>query len=102
MPPGINDTALDVIRLIEKTEVLALTIPSIIAKDVLDRSLELYKRLKVSIVGIIENNLLHSKKISSNSIPYDDKLETALGCPAKLLKTKFARNLEKRINGLLK
>jgi ATP-binding protein involved in chromosome partitioning len=102
MPPGINDTALDVIRLIDKTEVLALTIPSIIAKDVLDRSLELYKRLKVSIVGVIENNLLHSKKTGLNSIPYDDKLEASLGCPNKLLKTKFARSLEKIINGLLK
>jgi ATP-binding protein involved in chromosome partitioning len=102
MPPGINDTALDVIRLIDKTEVLALTIPSIIATDVLNRSLELYKKLKVSVVGIIKNNLLYSKGIASNSIPYDENLEAALGCPDKLLKTKFARSLEKIISGLLK
>ncbi|MBU2530680.1 MAG: Mrp/NBP35 family ATP-binding protein [Elusimicrobia bacterium] len=102
MPPGINDTALDVVRLIDRTEILALTIPSIIAKDVLERSLELYKRLKVPIVGIIKNNLVHSKGMGLEGIPYDDKLETALGCPDKLLKTKFAISLEKIISGLLK
>ena len=100
MPPGINDTALDVVRLIAKTEILALTIPSIIAKDVLDRSLELYKRLKVPIIGIITNNLLHSKGIGAKSIPYDDKLEASLGRPDKLLKTKFSRSLEKIISEL--
>ena len=102
MPPGINDTALDVIRLIDKTEILALTIPSIIAKDVLDRSLELYKKMKVPVIGIIKNNLSHSKGNGLHSIPYDDKLEAALGFPDKLLKTKFSRGLEKIISSLLK
>ena len=55
MPPGINDAALDVIRLLPRAEILAVTTPSVIAHSVLERSLELYKSLKVPVLGVIAN-----------------------------------------------
>jgi len=97
MPPGINDAALDVIRLIPRTEVLAVTTPSVMARSVLKRSLELYKRLKVPMAGVIENMRQGSAKPEKPawSIRFDPGLESALGSPEKLLKTAFASDLEK-------
>ena len=117
MPPGINDAALDIIRLIPRTEVLAVTTPSVMAHSVLKRSLELYKRLKVPMLGVIENMapppgcppkagpqnkaaeaVWPSGGVRRNlagSIRFDPKLEAALGSPEKLLKTSFAADLEK-------
>ena len=117
MPPGINDAALDIIRLIPRTEVLAVTTPSVMARAVLERSLDLYKRLKVPTLGVIENMTPHpgrppkagpqSKMARSvwpgggvrqnlaGDIRFDPKLEAALGSPEKLLKTIFAADLEK-------
>jgi len=97
MPPGINDAALDIIRLIPRTEVLAVTTPSVIARSVLERSMELYKQLEVPMLGVIENMRQGSGKFKSvsGSIRLDPKLENALGSPEKLLKTAFAADLEK-------
>jgi len=55
MPPGINDAALDVIRLLPRAEILVVTTPSVISHSVLERSMELYKSLKVPVLGVIAN-----------------------------------------------
>jgi len=96
MPPGINDTALDVIKLLPRSEVLAVTTPSVLARSVLARSLALYKRLKVPVLGVITNMARGSRSVP-NSVRYDPALEKALGFPVKLLKTAFAKDLEKII-----
>ena len=107
MPPGINDAALDIIRLIPRTEVLAVTTPSVMAQSVLERSLELYKRLKVPMLGVIENMApTHAACVGvrrnlAGSIRFDLKLEAALGSPEKLLKTAFASDLEKISRAIL-
>jgi ATP-binding protein involved in chromosome partitioning len=90
MPPGINDAALDVMRFAPGAQVLAVTIPSVLAHDVLDRSLELYKKLKVPVLGVIENM---AAKSGPRSVRRDPALERALGRPAALLKTRFAADL---------
>jgi len=117
MPPGINDAALDIIRHIPRTEALAVTTPSVMAHAVLARSLKLYKRLKVPMLGVIENMVLPPgrppkagprnkaaeavwpsggvRRNLAGSIRLDPKLEAALGSPEKLLKTAFAADLEK-------
>ena len=98
MPPGINDTALDVIRLLPRTEVLAVTTPSVLAHSVLERSLELYNDLKVPVLGVIENMSAGAgvrSTLFAGRVRYDAGLETALGKPGRILKTKFARDLEK-------
>jgi len=90
MPPGINDAALDVIRFMHKAEVLAVTTPSMIARDVLARSLALYRKLKVPVLGVVENM---SAARRPGALRLDPGLEKALGRPAALLKTAFARDL---------
>lgn len=92
MPPGINDAALDVMRFMDRAEVLAVTIPSVMAREVLQRSLALYKGLKIPVLGVLENMAPSSR---GGAIRRDPKLEKALGRPAALLKTAFARDLAK-------
>ena len=104
MPPGINDTALDVIRLLPRTEVLAVTTPSVLAHSVLERSLDLYNDLKVPVLGVIENMISRAGVRSRNfagRLRYDSALEAALGTPQKILKTKFARDLGRIAGAIL-
>lgn len=96
MPPGINDAALDVMRFARKAEVLAVTTPSLLAHDVLARSLELYKRLKVPVLGVVENM---APAPGRRAIRMDRGLEKALGRPGSLMKTRFAGDLSRVIDG---
>ena len=101
MPPGINDAALDVIRFIKKAEVLAVTTPSVIARDVLRRSLELYKKLKVPVLGVVENRTATGSPLGAG-LGYDAGLEKALGSAEKILKTGFCRDIQKKVLPLLR
>jgi len=105
MPPGINDAALDVIRLMPQTEVLAVTTSSVLAHSVLKRSLDLYNELKVPVLGVIENMSGREGARPKNCVGrlrYDAGLEAALGEPDKILKTKFAQDLGKIAVAILK
>ena len=94
MPPGINDAALDVMRFARKAEVLAVTTPSVIARDVLARSLKLYRGLRMPVLGVIENmSRGAASKDAAASLRFDPGLEAALGDPAALLNTGFCRDL---------
>lgn len=97
MPPGISDAALDAVKFIRKARVLAVTTPSKIAGDVLGRALPLYKRLGVKICAVVENMSRGEKRKKGISacLPYDEKLEKAVGHPEELLKTRFAEKLKK-------
>jgi len=99
MPPGINDAALDIMRFIPRAEVLAVTTPSVIARDVLDRSLALYRRLKLPVLGVIEN-MSPSRSPRAGRIRPDPALEKAMGRPAALLKTEFARDLDRCVSSI--
>lgn len=92
MPPGINDAALDVIRFMRKAEILAVTTPSLIARDVLARSLALYRKLKVPVMGVLEN-MSAARRPAAGALRLDPGLEKTLGRPAALLRTAFARDL---------
>ena len=101
MPPGINDAALDVMRFARRAEVLAVTTPSVIARDVLDRSLALYRSMNAPVLGVVENMARGSKgKGAAVRLGYDTGLETALGRPAALLKTGFCRDLDGSLKAL--
>lgn len=95
MPPGINDAALDVMRFARGAEVLAVTTPSLLSHDVLDRSLKLYRDLKVPVLGVVENMSAGARHKAAAAIRRDPGLERALGRPAALLKTAFAADLER-------
>ena len=92
MPPGINDAALDALRFMRRAEILAVTTPSLIARDVLARSLALYRKLKVPVLGVLEN-MAAARRPAAGALRQDPGLEKALGRPAALLKTAFARDL---------
>ena len=94
MPPGINDAALDVMRFARKAEVLAVTTSSVIARDVLERSLVLYRALKAPVLGVVENMARGAaSKGDAARLRFDPGLEAALGSPAALLRTAFCRDL---------
>jgi ATP-binding protein involved in chromosome partitioning len=98
MPPGINDAALDVIRFMRKAEILAITTPSVIARDVLERSLALYRKLRVPVLGVLENMSPGGRP--GGRMRLDPGLERSLGRPAALLKTRFFLDLSRAVNGL--
>ncbi|MGD9641686.1 MAG: P-loop NTPase [Elusimicrobiales bacterium] len=94
MPPGINDAALDVMRFAKGAEVLAVTAPSLLAHDVLERSLALYKKLGVPVLGVLENMAAGTRAKGADAVVRRDPgLERALGRPAALLGTAFAADL---------
>ncbi len=101
MPPGINDAALDVLRFAGKAEVLAVTTPSVLAHDVLERSLALYRALKAPVLGVVENMSRGAPpNAAAAALCFDPGLEAALGDPAALLKTRFCRDLDGALKAL--
>ncbi|MBT3393225.1 MAG: P-loop NTPase [Elusimicrobiaceae bacterium] len=103
MPPGLSDTALDIIRWIPQAEVLAISTPSILSRNLVAKSAKLLKEQKVEIIGFVENmsdgkaRELDGLKILG-SIPKDENFEQAIGDADKLLETNFAKAL-KQIDG---
>jgi ATP-binding protein involved in chromosome partitioning len=104
MPPGIGDATLDLIRLIKNIEFLIVTTPSRLAFETVRKLIGLLKDLKISVIGVIENmKMNNSKAIQQQTrklgvkflkeIPYDPKLEEAIGNTNKLLNTKFAKKI---------
>lgn len=101
MPPGINDAALDVLRFAGKAEVLAVTVPSLLAHDVLERSLALYRALKAPVLGVVENMARGpAAKGAAHRLRFDPGLESALGSPKALLATAFCRDLSAALKAL--
>ena len=105
MPPGIGDATLDLIRLIEKLEFLVVTTPSQLAFETVRKLVGLLKELKVPVIGVVENMKMNkSKTIQQQTqklnltylgeIPYDTKVEEAIGNPNQLLNTKLADKIE--------
>lgn len=93
MPPGLNDTALDSISLIKKSEILPICIPSKLSQDILNKSLEIYKRLKISIIGVVENMAIVRKKNFYFQVFYDKDFERTIGLPKKMIKTNLYKDV---------
>jgi len=98
MPPGIGDATLDLIRLIRNIEFLIITTPSQLAFETVRKLTSLLKDLNVPIMGVVENMKMDkSKTIQQQTqklgltylgeIPYDLKVEEAIGNTNKLMKT---------------
>jgi ATP-binding protein involved in chromosome partitioning len=112
MPPGIGDATLDLIRLIRNIEFIIVTTPSQLAFETVRKLASLLKELKITTVGVIENmKMNNSKTIRQQTlklgiefleeIPYDQKVEEAIGNANKLLGTTFAKKVE-NISDLLR
>src|SRR3990172_2660847 len=101
MPPGIGDAVLDLIRLVNRIEFIIVTTPSKLAFETVKKLSSLLRDLKIPVVGVIENmkmnkqnNIqLQTEKLGLPylaGIPYDAKVEEAIGNTAALLETAIA------------
>jgi len=111
MPPGLGDATLDVIRFVEGIRFLVVTTPSKVSYETVRKQLALLKRLRVPVLGVIENMARApsdyiSLNVENDGVPYlgaigyDEGLEEALGDEARLKGTKFfgeASNLYSKI-----
>ncbi len=106
MPPGIGDATLDLIRLIEKLEFLVVTTPSQLAFETVRKLTNLLKELKIPIIGIVENMKMDQTRTIQQQtrelgmaylteIPYDTKVEEAIGSPNRLLGTLIGKSVQK-------
>jgi ATP-binding protein involved in chromosome partitioning len=104
MPPGISDAVLDLIRLVKRIEFLIVTTPSLLAFETVKKQATLLQDLKVPIIGVVENMKMDtSKRIQQGTeklgakflagIPYDPKVEGAIGDAAKLFDTMIAKKI---------
>ena len=111
MPPGISDATLDIIRLVKGIEFIVVTTPSKVAYETVKKQLELLKQLHVSILGVIENMVMHQstwimKSVESEDVAYlgavryDPRLEEAIGKVKKLKETKFFKTLQENFEKL--
>jgi ATP-binding protein involved in chromosome partitioning len=105
MPPGIGDAVLDLIRLVKNLEFLIVTTSSQLAFETVKKLTSLLQDLKVPIIGVVENMKMNrAKKIKQQTeklgitflgeIPYDPKIEGAIGDEKKLLETKLAQKIK--------
>jgi ATP-binding protein involved in chromosome partitioning len=106
MPPGIGDATLDLIRLIKNIEFLVVTTPSQLAFETVRKLVSLLKELKIPVIGVVENMKMNDAKIIQQrslklglnfleEIPYDPKVEEAIGNTSKLLNTLIVKKVEK-------
>jgi ATP-binding protein involved in chromosome partitioning len=105
MPPGIGDATLDLIRLIKSIQFLIVTNPSRLAFETVKKLMELLQELNIPVIGVVENmKMTQSKTIQKEAetldlaflgeIPYDAKIEGAIGKKDTLLKTTFAKKVQ--------
>ena len=104
MPPGIGDAVLDLVRLIKRIEFLIVTTSSLLAFETVKKQVALLCELKMPIIGIVENMKMDKAKDVAEEtvklglkylgeIPYDPKVESAIGNEAKLLKTALGKRI---------
>ena len=105
MPPGIGDATLDLIRLVKNLEFLIVTTSSQLAFETVKKLTSLLQDLKIPIIGVVENMKMNkTTKIKQQTeklglaflgeIPYDPKVEGAIGDETKLLETTLAQKVK--------
>jgi len=105
MPPGISDAVLDLVRLVRNIEFLIVTTPSLLAFETVKKQVTLLRDLKVPIIGVVENMKMNrAKNIEQETkklglkflaeIPFDPKVEEAIGDEKKLLDTTLAQKIK--------
>ncbi|HUT17432.1 MAG TPA: ATP-binding protein [Acidobacteriota bacterium] len=105
MPPGISDAVLDLVRLVRNIEFLIVTTPSLLAFETVKKQVTLLRDLKVPIIGVVENMKMNrAKNIEQETeklglkflagIPFDPKVEEAIGDEKKLLDTTLAQRIK--------
>ena len=106
MPPGISDATLELIRLIENIQFLIVTTPSELAFETVKKLVGLLEALKIPVIGLVENMKMtrlrtlqkEARMLDLNvlgEIPYDTKVEDAIGKKGELLNTTFAGRVKR-------
>ena len=105
MPPGISDATLDLIRLVKRIEFLLVTTSSQLAFETLRKLAGLLDSLQVPLIGVVENmKMTESEAVRRQverlnikfleEIPFDSRLEEAIGSVDKLSGTVFAGKVQ--------
>jgi ATP-binding protein involved in chromosome partitioning len=105
MPPGIGDAILDLIRIVNRIEFLIVTTPSLLAFETVKKQVALLCDLKLPIIGVVENMKFDKAKNIQDAtlklglkflgdIPFDGKLEDAIGNGEMLLKTVVGKRIQ--------
>jgi ATP-binding protein involved in chromosome partitioning len=101
MPPGIGDAVLDLIRLVPRIEFLIVTTSSQLAFETVRKLVAVLRDSKVPVLGVVENmKMTESRNVLRETealglrflgeIPYDPKVEAAIGDVVKLFGTAVA------------
>ena len=109
MPPGIGDATLDIINLVKRIRFLIATTPSQLAYATVEKLTTLLSELHIPIVGILENMKRNASpsikpRVEQHhirllgAIPFDPKIEEAIGNTETLLGTAFAKKLEEIVS----
>jgi ATP-binding protein involved in chromosome partitioning len=105
MPPGTGDAVLDLLRLVRNIEFLIVTTPSLLAFETVKKQVRLLQDLKIPIIGVVENMKMNRAKTIEQKteklgvkflagIPYDPKVEEAIGDETKLRDTALAQKIK--------
>ena len=105
MPPGIGDATLDLMRLIERIEFLIVTTPSRLAFETVKKLTGLLLELRIPVIGVVENMKMNQSRAVQKEteklglsllgeIPYDARIEEAIGEKDVLLGTPFAKRVQ--------
>jgi ATP-binding protein involved in chromosome partitioning len=105
MPPGLGDATLDAIHLLPRAEYLVVAVDSRLVLESVGRTLAFLGERGATVVGVVENmsrgegagaahDLARRFGVPfTGSLPWDDRIEEAIGDPARLLRTPFAEAL---------
>lgn len=104
MPPGIGDATLDLLRLVRGIRFVVVTTASQLAFETVRKLVTLLGELGVPTIGIVENMKMDSSDRIRRQvldlgtrflgeIPYDPKVEEAMGDAERLLATDFAKGV---------
>jgi len=113
MPPGISDATLDLLRFIKNVKFLVVTTPSQLAFETVRKLISLLSELNVPVVGVIENMKMKDSRFIREQVegkridfwgelPFDSRLEEAIGDVSRLLETDFSKSLQEIIETNLK
>jgi ATP-binding protein involved in chromosome partitioning len=110
LPPGMGDELLDLIRLVPRMEVLAISTPEKVSISVVEKMMWLLRETRVPVIGVIANmvrgNAAPVREMASRTgaafigeLPFDPDLEPAVGDTLRLLRTSTAEALQRLLAG---
>jgi ATP-binding protein involved in chromosome partitioning len=109
MPPGLGDTALDVVRLIDRIEFLVVGGSSPVVLAGVERAVRLLSEIGSRIVGVVDNMHRSGDGVARlarrydvpflGTVPYDDAVDDALGNRDRLRRTEAFRAVAALLDG---